>query len=155
MLDVNKPIETFCGIPLAWDSGAVRREDGGDIEWINKYGEYQRFDLVFVSPGKEDLGWDSGRPPFRNRAEPANDELAELRAFKEAAIAKYPDLGPVDPDFAEAKNLMQGSGWGSGTECSSPGDPNFDGSVCDVVLKGIKRGRELERYAKGLTTPKD
>lgn len=46
------------------------------------------------------LGW-----RIRNRAEPANDELAELRAFKEAAIAKYPDLGPVDPDVLQARKI--------------------------------------------------
>lgn len=102
--------------------------------------------------------WDENSPGWtiRNRAEPANDELAELRAFKEAAIARFPELGvKVDPDFAEAKNLMQGSGWSSGTECKTPDDTYFEGSVCDVVLKAIKRGRELERYAQGLTTPKD
>lgn len=33
------------------------------------------------------------------------EELAELRAFRDAAIAKYPDLAPVDPDLIEARRL--------------------------------------------------
>lgn len=37
--------------------------------------------------------------------ETADNELAELRAFRDAAIAKYPDLAPVDPIDAEVQRI--------------------------------------------------
>lgn len=155
-IDWTKPIEAVYADGRVFPA-RVESEPG-----VNCYRQVEVDDLSICGVNQIYVVRENGERVFsddikiRNRAEPANDELAELRAFKEAAIARFPELDVViDSDFAEAKNLMQESDWGSGTECSSPNDPNFEGSVCDVVLKAIKRGRELERYAQGLTTPKD
>lgn len=55
------------------------------------YGLYENWDLIEASTD--------------------TDELAELRAFRDAAIAKYPDLAPVDPDLIEARRIASHEGW--------------------------------------------
>lgn len=164
MVDWTKPIEAV------HEDGRVQSvvfvdydEEKGSAGKPDESGDYYTsavdgtiIDIAIWYPDGSTWAENSPGWRIRNRAEPANDELAELRAWRDAAIKGFPDLGAkVDPDFAEAKSIMRGSEWSSGTGCKTPDDHDFEGTVCDVVLKGIKRGRELERYAKGLTTPKD
>lgn len=50
-------------------------------------------------------GMSQGNWAIRNASD--TDELAELRAFRDAAIAKYPDLAPVDPDEAAVQRFAK------------------------------------------------
>lgn len=75
----------------------------------------------------------------------ATDELTELRAFRDMAIERYPDLAPVDADLQIAIEVTRAEGWESGTDCRSTNDDGWYRSVTSAVYNGIKRGRELER----------
>lgn len=99
----------------------------------------------------DDAGELNGRPvdyyEFVN--DEFSNELAELRAFKEAALAKYPDLVPVDPDLIEARRIVAETGddgdW-AGVWHNDVKNGIYD--LTDLVkigLAAIKRGRELER----------
>lgn len=63
--------------------------------------------------------------------------LAELEAFKAEAIAKHPDLTPVDYEaYREALNaLYAGADWGF--ECSDPLD-NIDKKNVDAMIAAAK-----------------
>lgn len=63
--------------------------------------------------------------------------LAELEAFKAEAIAKHPDLTPVDYEaYREALNaLYAGAEWGF--ECSDPLD-NIDKKNVDALIAAAK-----------------
>ena len=63
--------------------------------------------------------------------------LAELEAFKAEAIAKHPDLTPVDYEaYREALNaLYAGAEWGF--ECSDPLD-NIDKKNVDAMIAAAK-----------------
>jgi len=72
------------------------------------------------------------------------DELADLRAFRDTALASgYVPPAAVDPDVAEAAEIAKADGWGF---CD---DNPIDGSAMYSILKGIKRGRELATQEVG------
>lgn len=151
MIDWTKPIEAVHVdgrvVPVELDPEYKGKQNQGMYTLLDTPGENAFF--TYDSDGRSWVG-DSDWT-IRNRAEPANDELAELRAFKEAAIARFPELAPVDPDLLEAHEVAEEFDWSR----TDPQSAMWEGSASQMALAAIKRGRELERYAQGLTTPKD
>lgn len=105
MIDWNAPIYDMEGNQLKFantywrvpdDDGDYRlsRVDGGKFD-DKISGDAHNEYITVTGDGRH---YDNGVLLVRNRAEPANDEIAELRAWRDAAILKHPDLAPVDPD---------------------------------------------------------
>ena len=57
-------------------------------------------------------------------------KLAELIAFRDAAIAKYPDLAPVDPIEAEVQRIYEELEWAVDTD-----------KIRAALLRGIEIGK--------------
>lgn len=135
-----------------------------EVDSIDEYGDYK----TNKSPAGDANEWwfEDGRSccsdswRIRNVASEANevsDELTQLRAFRDDAIKRFPELAPVDPDLLEAREICA-----KNVNSHNPAmiEPYRDGEydnhwLMRCVVEGIKRGRELERYAQGLTTPND
>jgi hypothetical protein len=85
---------------------------------------------------------------FNAVAQPIDPELAELRAFRDAAIEKHPDLAPVDPDLLEAREIVAAARLRKQLHTQAAnirkGEHDTLPSV-KMALAGIKRGRELGR----------
>lgn len=115
MIDWTKPIELMDGTPVVldpdgWAGGNPDRD--GDY-WIKRPdGERiasSRGGRGFASMCCNTDGSEEGVAIqiVRNRAEPANDELAELRAFKEAAIERFPELAEPETDGQKSEWFEQ------------------------------------------------
>lgn len=100
MIDITKKYRTRDGrevtklrIRGSIDYPIVGVIDGAGLKVWRATGSYRR---VGVSD------WD-----LIEVTEQPDTELVELRAFRDAAIAKYPDLAPVDPIEAEIERIYQ------------------------------------------------
>lgn len=97
MIDITKKYRTRDGREVT----GLHRGDGrlypivGFIE-----GDYQE---EWTSDGRAWVGEIDDGDLIEDTA--ADAELAELRAFRDAAIAKYPDLAPVDPIEVEVARI--------------------------------------------------
>lgn len=84
-------------------SGVVVEDDGG-YRWPLRVEEGNGREFWISRDGKESSLL-YGRAV--ERAEPANGELAELRAFKEAAIARFPVLADPETDEQAAQKFAK------------------------------------------------
>lgn len=107
MIDWTKPIEAVnistgvvkCAVAEDWD-GPGDPTVGVRID--NDFYIHVSTDGVTHQGPTDRKAW-----TIRNRAEPANDELAELRAFKEAAIKRFPELAEPETDEAAADRFEE------------------------------------------------
>jgi len=105
MVDWTKPIEAVHVngrvVSVELDPEYKRSQNQGMYTLLDTPGENAFF--TYNSDGSSWVG-DSDWT-IRNRVEPANDELESLRAFKEAAIARFPELGEPETDEQAAERL--------------------------------------------------
>lgn len=80
-------------------------------------------------------------------ANAVSDELAELRAFKETALASgYVPPEPFDnEDFEAAKRFTLEADWFTGAECVTPYEDDWEGSVASVAYNAIAWARANPR----------
>jgi len=148
--DINKPLMLHDGTPVKLREGKPRLGSWYNIEYEN--GGVPDFN-VFTERG---LHFDDQCPPLRNRPEEmlydnefvSGEELElqveQLRAWKAAAVAKYPDLAPVDPYLKRAREILATVVDQSDGDDIINGDWDGEYSILGVI-RALKEGMGDER----------
>lgn len=123
-------------------------EDCGDDEWFVVGGTNG---VVVDVDSDVDVRWDGWSDSWWYEVDkvelvdPATDELATLRAFREQALARYPDLAEPESDEDAARRICIENNWASGTDAENPNDEDFVLGVAGVAYKAIAWARANPR----------